>query len=74
VRPIHPRGTSREHRDARQALADSITGHAAGRDPHQVARELEAIAGGASIEELIRLRKEDNRGTHLRERVSDDLE
>jgi hypothetical protein len=59
MRPIHGKGASREHRDARQALADSITGHAAGRDPRQVARELQAIADGASIEELIRLRKED---------------
>lgn len=59
TRPIHPRGTSREHRDARQALADSITAHAAGRDPHQVARELDAIAGGASIEDLIEIRKEE---------------
>jgi hypothetical protein len=61
TRPIHGKGTSREHRDARQALADSITGHAAGRDPATVARELEAVAGGASIEELIEIRKEEGR-------------
>lgn len=62
MRPVHGKGASREHRDARQALADSITAHAAGRDPHQVARELDAVAGGAGIEDLIEIRKEEGRG------------